>query len=57
MEEKKKWLDEQRGRQERHPKTDAPVIFVHQIVQEKEVGFCWLCPPADAHLNGLLCLE
>uniref|UniRef100_A0A915CCZ8 Uncharacterized protein n=2 Tax=Parascaris univalens TaxID=6257 RepID=A0A915CCZ8_PARUN len=36
VEEKKKWLDEQRGRQERHPKTDAPVIFVHQIVQEKE---------------------
>lgn len=35
-EEKKKWLDEQRGRQERHPKTDPPLIFVHQIRQEQE---------------------
>ncbi|KHN76480.1 Uncharacterized protein C30C11.4 [Toxocara canis] len=36
VEEKKRWLDEQRGRQERHPKTDAPVIFVYQITQEQE---------------------
>uniref|UniRef100_A0A0N5AXQ3 Heat shock 70 kDa protein 4L n=1 Tax=Syphacia muris TaxID=451379 RepID=A0A0N5AXQ3_9BILA len=33
-EEKKKWLDEQRGKQERRPLTDPPVIFVHQIAEE-----------------------
>ncbi|VDM41333.1 unnamed protein product [Toxocara canis] len=51
VEEKKRWLDEQRGRQERHPKTDAPVIFVYQITQEQEVDclmfFCVLL----SHVN------
>ncbi|VDD86788.1 unnamed protein product [Enterobius vermicularis] len=33
-EEKKKWLDEQRGKQERRPLTEAPIIFRATILQK-----------------------
>ncbi|VDN19878.1 unnamed protein product [Gongylonema pulchrum] len=39
VEEKKKWLDEQRTRQEKRKKTEPPVIFVHQIKEEQQVFF------------------
>lgn len=37
VEEKKKWVDEQRGKQERRKKTEPPVVFVYQILEEKQV--------------------
>uniref|UniRef100_A0A915Q5H5 Uncharacterized protein n=1 Tax=Setaria digitata TaxID=48799 RepID=A0A915Q5H5_9BILA len=36
VEEKKKWLDDQRSRQEMRKKTEAPVVFVHQIQDEQQ---------------------
>ncbi|GMT18318.1 hypothetical protein PFISCL1PPCAC_9615 [Pristionchus fissidentatus] len=32
IEEKKKWLDEARHKQETRPKTEAPAIFVHEVI-------------------------
>ncbi|VDM99061.1 unnamed protein product [Thelazia callipaeda] len=34
VEEKKKWIDDQRNRQEKRKKTEPPVVFVHEIQNE-----------------------
>lgn len=39
IEDKKKWLDEARHKQETRPKTDAPVVFTEDIWQQKTVSF------------------
>lgn len=39
VEEKKKWVDEQRARQEKRKKTEPPVVFVYQIKEEQQVCF------------------
>ncbi|KAK6100995.1 Hsp70 family protein [Brugia pahangi] len=36
VEEKKKWLDDQRNRQEMRKKTEPPIIFVYQIQDEQQ---------------------
>lgn len=37
IEDKKKWLDEARHKQETRSKTDAPVVFTEEILQNKNV--------------------
>ncbi|EFO21220.2 hypothetical protein LOAG_07269 [Loa loa] len=37
VEEKKKWVDDQRNRQEIRKKTEAPIVFVYQIQDEQQV--------------------
>ncbi|EJW79681.1 hypothetical protein WUBG_09411, partial [Wuchereria bancrofti] len=37
VEERKKWLDDQRNRQEMRKKTEPPIIFVYQIQDEQQV--------------------
>uniref|UniRef100_A0A8L8KS98 Heat shock 70 kDa protein 14 n=1 Tax=Heligmosomoides polygyrus TaxID=6339 RepID=A0A8L8KS98_HELPZ len=39
IEEKKRWLDEARHKQERKPKTDPPAVFAHEIAQKQQVLF------------------
>ena len=39
IEEKKKWLDEMRHKQETRPKTDTPIVFVHEIQSQQRVIF------------------
>ncbi|CAG9535600.1 unnamed protein product [Cercopithifilaria johnstoni] len=36
VEEKKKWVDDQRSRQEMRKKTEPPIVFVHQIQDEQQ---------------------
>lgn len=36
IEEKKRWLDEARHKQERKPKTDPPAVFAHEIAQKQQ---------------------
>lgn len=38
IEDKKKWLDEARHKQETRSKTDAPVVFTEEILQNKNVS-------------------
>ncbi|KHJ87295.1 DnaK family protein [Oesophagostomum dentatum] len=37
IEEKKRWLDDVRHKQERRPKTEPPVVFANEIAQQQQV--------------------
>ncbi|VDL71291.1 unnamed protein product, partial [Nippostrongylus brasiliensis] len=36
IEEKKRWLDDARHKQERRPKTEPPAVFAHEIAQMQQ---------------------
>lgn len=38
IDEKKKWLDEARHKQETRPKTEAPAVFVHEVIGQHTVS-------------------
>ncbi|VDM67377.1 unnamed protein product [Strongylus vulgaris] len=38
IEEKKRWIDDVRHRQDRRAKTDPPIVFANEIAQKQQVG-------------------